>query len=214
MQYTSMPPPCWKDSSQFEPGHQECGKAREVFTGLNSRCPTTPNLLTGNFLDSFTNKTARNEERWPSARPPAPPGGTHLGPRGVPAQYQGTDSDPHSDTVTNSQALCTSEVKFKPGILAALSDWIQQALLTSGGANPLPRSSIPSAKKNHNLSMWPMGEEKRAIQIFLNKIMSAIKEQSCWCHSTPWSHRAGRHEASVGRAIGDISYATLGTVAK
>lgn len=45
--------------------------------------------------------------------------------------------------------------------------------------------------------------------------MLAIKEQSCRCHSTPSSHRAGGHEARVwGSAIGDISYTTLGTVAK
>lgn len=122
----SLPPP-WKDSSSFEPWCQECGKASAVLMGLNSMCPSTPNLLPGNFLDSLTNKIICNKGDVSSSGASSLPGGNTPGPAASGTKSQGADSNPHTDPVPSSLALCILEMKFKPEILAAQSDWIQQA---------------------------------------------------------------------------------------
>ena len=54
-------------------------------------------------------------------------GGTHLGQLWVATKSQGTDNNPQADTVPSFQALCISEMKLTPEILATQSDPIQQA---------------------------------------------------------------------------------------
>lgn len=216
-----LPSSCWEDSALFEPGNQECGKAGEVLIGLNSVCPSTPSLLTGNFLDSLTNKITCNKEMWHSAGPPALPAGNTPGPAGSPSRIAGNWQQPplwychqRPGFVHFWDEMQTWNFSCSEWLDSAGASWTCSGS-ARGQAKPLPWAFIPSAKKNPNLPIWHLWEGKRAIQILLNKIMSAIKEQSCRCHLTPFSHRAGGHGARVwGSAIGDISYTSLGTVAK
>lgn len=148
-------------------------------------------------------------------------GGTHLGQLWVATKSQGTDNSPHAGTVLSSQALCISEMKLAPEILAAQSDPIQQAPPQLAVETPereqshFPGLSFPWPRKIKICPFGTFARGERAIKIFLNKITPAVKEQSCRCHLTPGSHRAGGHRARVrASAIGDISSTTLGTVAK
>lgn len=167
-------------------------------------CPSTPNLLIGNFLDSLTNPITCNKEKWHSAGPPALPGGNTPGPAVSRNRITGNWQQPPLGYCHGLPAF----VHFWDEIQTwnfSCSKWLDSAGASwtcrgsaRGGAKPLPWSLIHLAKKNQNLSIWLVWEGKRAIQIFLNKIMPAIKEQSCWCHLTPFSHRAGGHEARCG----------------
>lgn len=147
---------------QFKPGYQECGKASEVLIGLNSVSLCSPNLLTGNFLDSLTNKIC-NKEMQLSAGAPLPGGNTPGLPMSRNRVTGNWQQPPHrhchqfSAFVHFWDEIQTWNFSCSKWLDSAGASWTRGGS-ARGGAKPLPWSLIPLAKK---IKICPFGTFER-----------------------------------------------------
>ena len=178
-------------------------------------------LLTGNFLDSLTNKIRCNKGTWHPKGPPALPGGDTPGPAASGDEIAGNWQEPSRKYCPQLPSFMHCWDETHTWNFSYSSDPIQQAPpeltveMPEGEQSHFPGLSFPWPRKIKICPFGTFARGERAIQLFLNKLTLAVKEQSCRCHLMPCSHGAGGHRARVqASAIGDISSTTLGTVAK